>query len=296
MPNWTDNVVEVSGTKKDLFEFQEFVKGDSYTTDDGVKIVEEFSLNSIKPLPLELKNVASPVRVIPDDEYDEAIKKHKEYQESTKFSFLGLPITETHQKELIKDYGYDNWYDWSVANWGTKWDVSSEVHNYRPQISEVDKDSQEQGSLSYAFDTAWSPPEPIYTYLQDRFPNLEIDWQYKGEGYDFCGNLRTGECIEFPCLETIEEVNELKARLSKSSIDTYDWDVEFEYLEEQYIGNDSLHEDGKPTQWMESFDLGTGNVTNFQDRPTLSSSESKAIAEILTKEVLKQPDDLGKGV
>lgn len=26
-------------------------------------------------------------------------------------------------EEMIGKYGYANWYDWVIANWGVKWDI-----------------------------------------------------------------------------------------------------------------------------------------------------------------------------
>jgi hypothetical protein len=54
------------------------------------------------------------------------------------------------------------WYSWRVNNWGTKWSVS-EVH-----MSETDT------SLTYWFETAWAPPEPVIRRLSEMFPNAYI--------------------------------------------------------------------------------------------------------------------------
>ncbi len=38
-----------------------------------------------------------------------------------------LKDTEANFKpneQLIKKYGYSDWYGWSVENWGTKWDIN----------------------------------------------------------------------------------------------------------------------------------------------------------------------------
>jgi len=57
----------------------------------------------------------------------------------------------------IKKYGYGNWYDFCVNEWGTKWDVG---------------DSQGINSctdteLIVYFDSAWSPPIAAYERLLD---------------------------------------------------------------------------------------------------------------------------------
>ena len=48
-------------------------------------------------------------------------------------------------------YGASNWYDWSVANWGTKWNA---------YYSNIDK-----ANNTMEFDTAWSCPLPVLDAL-----------------------------------------------------------------------------------------------------------------------------------
>ena len=59
-------------------------------------------------------------------------------------------------KELRNTYGHDNWYDWRIANWGTKWNSYD---------CELDESQVDLGILDYRFDTAWAPPEAIYRTL-----------------------------------------------------------------------------------------------------------------------------------
>ena len=45
------------------------------------------------------------------------------------------------------------WYTWSVANWGTKWQA------YDHRVPELSADG---GQVQYVFLTAWAYPEPIF--------------------------------------------------------------------------------------------------------------------------------------
>jgi hypothetical protein len=74
-----------------------------------------------------------------------------------------LPIPED-QKE--------NWYEWSVANWGTKWDVNARV--------EV-----EDGVVTATFDTAWSPPISFFEHLLSL--DFDVTAYYYEPGMAFCG-------------------------------------------------------------------------------------------------------------
>ena len=162
MPNWCQNEVTVTATDRGKAEaFVDFVKeGNSY-----------FSFNRIIPMPKELKGTRSPTRIVLQEEYDE-------WTEATSPLDGGRPITQEMSDRFKKEYGCDNWYDWANANWGTKWDTDCE---------ELEIDSF--GGVNYKFDTAWSPPEPIYHALRELFPKLEITWFYKEEGEQLAGWL-----------------------------------------------------------------------------------------------------------
>lgn len=55
----------------------------------------------------------------------------------------------------IKTYGVKDWYDWSIKNWGTKWNAYS-----------FELVGEDENTLNVEFDTAWSPPTPIFEKLE----------------------------------------------------------------------------------------------------------------------------------
>jgi len=57
-------------------------------------------------------------------------------------------------------FGHDNWYDWRVANWGTKWDVNSNG-NGDPAVS------SDGLGVQLSFDSAWSPPLEFYGKMEE---------------------------------------------------------------------------------------------------------------------------------
>jgi hypothetical protein len=67
-----------------------------------------------------------------------------------------------------------NWYDWSVDNWGTKWDACS------MDYEEYD------GIVTFSFDTAWSPPLPVYEALADM--GFEVQAYYVEFGMMYAGS------------------------------------------------------------------------------------------------------------
>ena len=84
----------------------------------------------------------------------------------------------------LEDRDGPNWYDWSVENWGTKWNA------YEHSTTERDYD---RGEINYNFLTAWGPPTPIVHELQRRFPTLCITMYFSidcaGDGWvDETGN------------------------------------------------------------------------------------------------------------
>lgn len=89
---------------------------------------------------------------------------------------------ELQEQANIKKYGYKNWYDWCVANWGTKWDVGGD--GYEAQDIE--------GGLMLTFDSAWSPPCDAYARLIEEF-GFEIRAMYYEPGMAFAGIWDNGD-------------------------------------------------------------------------------------------------------
>ena len=112
------------------------------------------------------------------------IKEFKEYVTAGKceFSFEAIvPMPENvkdNTHNLLGLIADPNWCDWSLEHWGTKWDTND--------VQVVDEDEE---SITYSFDTAWSPPEPICAALRDKFPDLHISWFYRESGMEIAGYL-----------------------------------------------------------------------------------------------------------
>lgn len=121
-----------------------------------------FTLTKISPLPKKLEGTTSPN---PNRGTDES-------------------------KALVKKFGADNWYDWRVNNWGTKWDVEAE-------ISEVD-----DKTLAINFDSAWAPPIAAIIKLATMFPNLAFRLSYIEPGMCFAGVFAAkGDDVNDDCLD-----------------------------------------------------------------------------------------------
>lgn len=85
---------------------------------------------------------------------------------------------------LVKEFGYDNWWDWRVNKWGTKW------------TPEIDPDWGDT-FMTANFETAWSPPEGIYKKLVELFPALDIKWHWSEPGMCASGDLETDTTNDF---------------------------------------------------------------------------------------------------
>lgn len=68
----------------------------------------------------------------------------------------------------------ENWYEWNVNNWGTKWDT---------EPSNIDR--IDEITLDLAFDTAWGPPIALYEFLVDQ--GWQVNAMYHECGMGFCG-------------------------------------------------------------------------------------------------------------
>jgi hypothetical protein len=71
-----------------------------------------------------------------------------------------------------------DWYEWSISNWGTKWDACE------PYINHNDKDY-----FSVNFESAWAPPIDWIKNIMKDFPDLSFILEYEEPGMGFGGRL-----------------------------------------------------------------------------------------------------------
>ena len=93
--------------------------------------------------------------------------------------------TEKMSKQPVVD-GHNNWYDWRVDKWSTKWDVDVYDGSIQEQEELFGKDDGDK-KVAFGFDSAWSPPiGACETYLQNN-NDMSIRLTYYEPGMDFMG-------------------------------------------------------------------------------------------------------------
>ena len=187
MPNWSYNSLRISGSAESMGEFY------SEAIKDG-----KFEMSNIFPMPEKIKNTVSPsssakgVKWMNEDRA--AAKREGELSALLGEEPEGLIPCENNTPEkckaLIEEFGADNWYDWNIAAYGTKWDISVDEQ-------EFDKSDTE---FQASFDTAWAPPIAFLERLQRRFPGIDISMTFEVEGSDSCGIAYTERDEDDICL------------------------------------------------------------------------------------------------
>ena len=153
MPNYCNNVVEIRGPVKQ------------------VKALVDHRLDFMKiyPYPKDLDIVAG--RSGADDSPEQ----------------IQLVAAE---KSNLKKYGYKNWYDWCVSEWGTKWNAGGSDN----ADMQIDWDEDGDNSIAlFQFDTAWAPALGVLQKLKDDHPELSIECRYHEPGVGFMGVWTDGQ-------------------------------------------------------------------------------------------------------
>ena len=151
MPNWCNNSITISHPDKAKIDAIMATEG----TDKGV-------LDTIIPCPAELND--------PD---------------LTTWSRDREDEIEAKKKAMKDKYGYESWYDWNIAHWGTKWDLCE------PSLSRVD-----DNTVVIACDTAWSPPIAAFETMVEN--GYQVKAYYFEGGMMFAGVWEDGvdECYQ----------------------------------------------------------------------------------------------------
>ena len=90
---------------------------------------------------------------------------------------------ERKTKANVEKYGYGNWYDFCVGEWGTKWDTGEQGNN--------DINPNDPNMLTAGFDTAWAPPIAAYEKLVDL--GFSVKAGYYEPGMAFAGLWEDGD-------------------------------------------------------------------------------------------------------
>jgi len=141
MPNWCQNVITLAHDDPEMIK--------RVLNAPMGELLSEFV-----PIPADLKIVSGFVPVEQEEE-------HKAKQEAN-----------------IKNFGYNDWYDFCTNEWGSKWDVEAEV------INSTDT------TVDLSFDSAWSPPIAWYEKMMGL--GFEVDAYYYESGMGYCGHWFDG--------------------------------------------------------------------------------------------------------
>jgi len=88
---------------------------------------------------------------------------------------------EAQTRANIDKFGYGNWYDYCVGEWGTKWDCGEQGAS----------DIHPGGKMLHTFfDTAWAPPVNAYEKLVEM--GFRVEAMYYEPGMGYAG--RFGDC------------------------------------------------------------------------------------------------------
>jgi hypothetical protein len=148
MPNWCNNNIIIQGPKVKLQALKKSAEEGKF-------------VNALFPMPKELADTQSP------------------------------PRNETDKQKLINnrnkvEYGHDNWYDWRVDNWGTKWDIDAYDNSIEYSEELLGKDKG-PAKLSFGFDSAWAPPINAIAYYLEKNEDVSLKLWYYEPGCDFGG-------------------------------------------------------------------------------------------------------------
>jgi len=86
----------------------------------------------------------------------------------------------------LRVYGYANWYDFCVNEWGTKWEIGSAGGEACQDIP---------NGINFSFNSAWSPPIAAYEKLTKMGYYIEAIYYEPGMG--FCGEWCKGEDVYY---------------------------------------------------------------------------------------------------
>ena len=182
MPNHVENIVSIKGDEQQIRKMLEEIQDDEC----GLGTVD---FNKVIPMPASLEIEAG-------SKTDRGLKAYQDFIEvytlagtrkdldllnipiESEKAFLDMrPDIQPDEWELgkqafqnIEKYGCPTWYEWSISNWGTKWNAYGYV---------AGTDYSENDGLW--FQSAWSAPHPILQKLSEMYPDITLIHEWADE-------------------------------------------------------------------------------------------------------------------
>ena len=184
MPNWCNNSISIQGGSNTIRTLWE----EANKKGSGL-------LNAMKPMPKELEGTTSPT------------------PQEGQAGYKGPQPTVD---------GFDNWYDWRVSNWGTKWDIDPK------EGLEFTDNGDGTAQISGWFESAWAPPIEAYNTFIEDMDGCSLVADYHEPGMDFAGFYDNGDD------EYMEGLGEYCEQVVKGKTQLADTPELFQRLDEQF--------------------------------------------------------------
>ena len=178
MPNHVVNQLEIIGHEHHIEGVMKSLRSKS---DPDVV----FDFNSFLPMPEELRQVTSPARIVSQSDFNnEMIQRDVRMANPTpQDELLGFShsITQEMSDDYTERFGHNDWYEWALHNWGTKWGA----YDTRLVSQEPDAEKPQYVRVKILFQTAWSSAVVAIQQLSDMFPAFVFHLTYADED---CGH------------------------------------------------------------------------------------------------------------
>jgi len=246
MPNWVFNSLVVSGEQSELDKMVEQLN-QPFTMHHPVHKFVDGKYTKVA----DFEEYNNPVFAFWNIVKPTDLESYYEKEVFTKKQLDG----EEFMAEFVRSMREDqDWYHWNCRNWGTKWDVCvSDDNEYPNTIKTVNDD----GSVMYHFQTAWSPVGEVLMKLSEQYPTLNFDYEYEEEQgwggsctflggediacneYDIPSSHADYEALERECQCQYEDI---EYAFEDCPVDTtkYRWDNELEEWQEMSDLSDTL--------------------------------------------------------
>ena len=178
MPNHIINTIRLTGDREKISELLESIK-------DNRIGIGSLDFNKVIPMPESLQIETS-------SSMERGLKAYKEFVDICTFDgankdmdLLNIPEDKENiflrmRKDVKREdwelgrqafrnevmYGAPSWYDWSIKNWGTKWNSYGYDNLDRSDIAE---------NPEFSFYTAWSAPTQLSKNLQKDIPRFHLN-------------------------------------------------------------------------------------------------------------------------